>query len=124
MNRQKQAAVNKFHDDNIYNCKAGDPPGHLESFEAGWDAASLRFRVDVFCSGGWQHLASFASETDAYEYGERYSITGARVWDGDECVATTKGRRSWHEPPHGRNCNGKPCECGAVPPLGSMHRGR
>jgi len=80
----------------------------------------LPFRVDVFCSGGWQHLASFAGEADAYEYGEPHSLTGARVWKDGECIALTGGRRSWRAPVHGRNCDGKPCECGEVPPIGSM----
>ena len=84
---------------------------------------TLRFRVDVFCSGGWQHLASFAQETHAYEFGETASTLGVRVWDGDECIAVTDGRRSWRAPAHNRDCDGKPCECAAVPPLGSMHPG-
>lgn len=84
----------------------------------------LPFRVDVFCSGGWQHLASFAGETDAYEYGERYACSGSRVWDGDTCIAVTDGPKSWRAPRHLRNCDGQPCECGAVPMLGSMARGQ
>lgn len=84
----------------------------------------LPYRVDVYCSGGWQWLASFASETDAYEYGEGYSICGVRVWEGESCIAISYGRKSWRGPNHLRNCNGLPCECGAVPPLGSMSKGR
>ena len=84
------------------------------------EKTSLPYRVDVFCSGGWQHRASFAGATDAYEYGERCSTSGARVWDGEECVGVTYGPRSWRGPRHNRNCDGKPCECGAVPPIGSM----
>lgn len=85
---------------------------------------TLNFRIDVFTSKGWQHTASFAGETDAYEYGERHSMSGARLWNGNECIAATHGRKSWHEIKHNRNCDGKPCECGAVPPIGSFHRGR
>jgi hypothetical protein len=82
------------------------------------------FRVDAYCSGGWQHLASFASETHAYEYGEAHARTGgARVWKGGECIAVSYGGRSWSAPRHTRNCDGKPCECGAVPPIGSMALG-
>jgi hypothetical protein len=55
--------------------------------------------VDVFCAGGWQHLASFAGEADAYEYGERCSLSGARVWKGDECLGLTGGPRSWRAAP-------------------------
>lgn len=83
---------------------------------------SLLFRVDTYCSGGWQHTASFAGDADAYEYGERYASNGARVWNGEDCIAVTYGPRSWHAPRHNRDCNGKPCECGAVPLLGSMAR--
>lgn len=87
------------------------------------DSSELRFRVDTFGSRGWQHTASFANETDAYKYGERYSIGGARVWDGEECIAATHGRKSWHKIKHNRHCDGKPCECGAVTPIGSMSKG-
>lgn len=84
----------------------------------------LPYRVDAYCSGGWQHIASFVSEGDAYEWAERYaSVLGARVWLDGECLGVSYGPRSWHAPPHNRNCDGKPCECGAVPPLGSMARG-
>lgn len=86
-------------------------------------ALDLRFRVDAYCSGGWQHRASFAGEADTYEYGEQHTTSGARVWDGDDCIAVTYARRSWHAPRHNRNCNGKPCECGAVASIGSMARG-
>jgi hypothetical protein len=123
MDRRKKEAVAKFLDYHRYNFKANDPPSPEDSFEAGWDAASLQFRVDVFCIGGWKYLASFVGETDAYEYGERYSTLGARVWNRGVCIATTSGPRSWHAPPHNRDCDGNPCECGAVPPLGSMHQG-
>ena len=83
-------------------------------------SSDLRFRVDVYCSGGWQHVASFAGEADTYEYGERYATSGARVWEGGDCIAVTYGPRSWHAPRHNRDCDGKPCECGAVPLIGSM----
>ncbi len=82
---------------------------------------NLRFRVDVFAAGGWQHVASFASETQAYEFGER--MLKSRVWDGDTCIAANDGPRSWHGIRHNRDCDGKPCECGAVPPIGSTHPG-
>jgi hypothetical protein len=83
---------------------------------------SLPWRVDVFCSGGWQQVATFAGEADAYEYGEHYATNGVRVWKDGECIAVSYGRRSWRAPRHNRNCNGSPCECGGVPPIGSMAR--
>jgi hypothetical protein len=83
---------------------------------------NLPYRVDVCGSGGWQHLASFAGEADAYEYGERYAFNGVRVWHDGKCIAVTYGRRSWRAPHHNRNCNGDPCECGEVPPIGSHAR--
>lgn len=83
------------------------------------EAATLPYRVDVFCSGGWQHLASFAGETDAYQYGERYALSGARVWHDDECLAVTDGPKSWRAPKHLPNCDEKLCQCGALPPIGS-----
>jgi len=105
-------------------CRAVQETGDALT-DGGVSGASLRFRVDIYCSGGWQRLASFVSETDAYEYGERYVVSGgARVWNRDTCIAVSYGRRSWKAPPHDRNCDGKPCECGAVPPLGSRARGR
>ena len=85
---------------------------------------SLPYRVDAFCSGGWQHLASFAGETDAYRYGESCSVNGARVWKGGVCIGVTYSPRSWRAPKHLRNCDGNPCECGEVPPIGSMARPR
>lgn len=70
--------------------------------------SELPYRVDVYSSGGWQHLASFAGETDAYEYGEKCAVSGARVWHDGKCIAVTYGRRSWRAPRHNRNCNGDP----------------
>lgn len=81
----------------------------------------LKFRVDVLCSGGWQHTASFVNETEAYEYSTMK--LRSRVWEGDECIALCHDGLSWHAPKHLRNCDGKPCECGEVPPLGSHAQG-
>lgn len=83
----------------------------------------LPYRVDVYCSNGWQHCASFGGRTDAFEYGERFvGVSGARVWKEGKCIAVNYGPcpLSWRKPQHLRNCNGDPCECGEVPPLGSM----
>ena len=51
----------------------------------------LEFSVVVLCSGGWQVLAGFASETDAWTYGGR--MLDVRVWNDEVCLGHKDGYR-------------------------------
>lgn len=51
----------------------------------------LEFAVVVLCAGGWQVLAWFASETDAWTYGGR--MLDVRVWHEDKCLGHKDGDR-------------------------------